>query len=352
MRTGIVHLGRRGALGEVRRVQSWEAMLRAAGVTAVDIDLRLVARASVRHPPDLGAILHGATSFETGAWSASEARAALALSAVDAVICVTTRAYHPSFRTVVPVVVIDLVDRLSVSYNDRGAIARTPLARIGYRALAARQRRLEATTGDVAKRVVAGWSDAYELGATWVPNVVEPANHVTATTPDHDIVFFGTLAYPPNADAVARLASLWPRVQARRPGTSLLLAGARPSDDIRRAATDLGWTLVADFGDLGEILSRARLAVAPLRIAAGIQNKVLEAAAHGLPQIATPAALRGFAPGWPGPVIETDESLVDEIFVLLEDGTRRHAIGMAQAEAAAEYAPDRWADVVARLLST
>lgn len=108
----------------------------------------------------------------------------------------------------------------------------------------------------------------------------------------HDIIFAGNMNYPPNVDAVLFLLNdIMPIVWKRKPQTKVLIAGANPAASIRQKASDLveitGWV-----DDISEAYSSARIFVAPMRIGTGLQNKLLEAMASGLPCITSPLAFR------------------------------------------------------------
>ena len=150
---------------------------------------------------------------------------------------------------------------------------------------------------------------------------------------------------------MARLARLWPRVLARRPGTTLLVAGADPTPEVRRRCAENGWTLVADFADLAAVAGRARVAVAPLDYTAGIQIKVLDAADFGVPQVVTAAALRGLAPDLPMTPVDTDPEIAAELCRLLDDPDQaRDAAERLRVAVLAEYGVERWTTTVRQLL--
>jgi spore maturation protein CgeB len=93
------------------------------------------------------------------------------------------------------------------------------------------------------------------------------------------------------------------------------------------------------------------VAVVPLDHAAGIQIKVLDAAVAGIPQIVSPPALRGFAPGFPAIVAENDLEFVDGVLRLIDnDDLRRSQADAANRHVREHYTIECWRPVVAGLL--
>lgn len=111
-----------------------------------------------------------------------------------------------------------------------------------------------------------------------------------------EFVFTGTMDYPPNADAVAWFAqAMLPDIRAALPGARFTIVGANPTRDTQALAARDGVTVTGRVPDVRPYLARATAAVAPMRIARGMQNKVLEAMAMARPVVLTPGALEGIA---------------------------------------------------------
>jgi hypothetical protein len=341
-RVALVSLGRDQAMGEVRRVASWRQLFTAAGAEVVELPLAPDRRP---HVDGVVAVARGDAPPERLAWSGSRVREAVADVDPDVVVVVSTRAFDPRVVGARATVVLDQVDSLARSYHDRAAIVDGLPRRVGYRTLAALHARVERRIRSAGvRRVAAGWSDALTLGAEWVPNLVDPTlAPLPGAAPDTDVLFFGTLRYPPNVDALERMGRLWPALQAARPGTTALVAGSAPTARVVELCRGHGWELVAGFSSLPEVAARARVAVAPLTRVAGIQNKVLDAAMVGLAQVVTPAALEGFAPGFPLAGHGSDEAFVTEVVRLLDaPGVAAAETEVVRAHVAAEYGAEHW----------
>jgi sugar transferase (PEP-CTERM/EpsH1 system associated) len=109
------------------------------------------------------------------------------------------------------------------------------------------------------------------------------------------VVFSGVFNYAPNVEGALWLAQeVWPRVRAVMPAARLTLAGAHPVRSIRRlGGNDHSIEVTGEVPDIRRYLWRAAVSVAPLLTARGVQNKVLEAVAAGLPAVVTPAVWDG-----------------------------------------------------------
>jgi sugar transferase (PEP-CTERM/EpsH1 system associated) len=153
------------------------------------------------------------------------------------------------------------------------------------------------------------------------PGSVQPAD-----APRPLVVFTGQMDYAPNVDAVAWFAAeVLPRLSA-----TFAIVGRNPTDAVRRLASERV-IVTGAVPDVRCWLEAADVMVAPLRIARGIQNKVLEAMATGRPVVASPAAFEGIEaePGRDLLVAESAEQQAQAIAALLADPTRATALGAA-----------------------
>lgn len=108
------------------------------------------------------------------------------------------------------------------------------------------------------------------------------------------LVFTGSMDYWPNVDAVTWFATdIFSVIRRTFPTCQFYIVGARPTAQVQALAEIDGISVTGGVPEVQPYLHHAAAAVAPLRIARGIQNKVLEAMAMGLPTIVTKAALEG-----------------------------------------------------------
>jgi len=136
----------------------------------------------------------------------------------------------------------------------------------------------------------------YGTGAAtdWFPNGVD-AQFFCPTDGAYDadtISFIGRMDYYPNQECMSRFCKqVWPLLKQKRPQMKLLIVGADPSPDMRALGELPGVTVSGSVDDVRPYIRGSALMVAPLAIARGTQNKILEAMAMGVPVVtSTPAA--------------------------------------------------------------
>ncbi len=109
-----------------------------------------------------------------------------------------------------------------------------------------------------------------------------------------NFVFTGTMDYPPNIAAVVWFAnSVLPVIRETLPDAQFQVVGSSPAPEVRTLAAIPGVFVAGRVPDMRPYLAYATAAVAPMRIARGIQNKVLEAMAMARPVVVTADALTG-----------------------------------------------------------
>jgi len=143
------------------------------------------------------------------------------------------------------------------------------------------------------------------------------------------LVFCAKLDYFPNRDAALYFARcVWPVVRARRPELRLEIVGSRPPRSVRQLDGKDNIRLIASVPDVRPFLGRAWVALCPIRIRAGIQYKMLEAMALGVPLIATPVCCPGLQveAGKHLLVADGPEQFASAIELLLDDVTLREKL--------------------------
>jgi sugar transferase (PEP-CTERM/EpsH1 system associated) len=171
-----------------------------------------------------------------------------------------------------------------------------------------------------------------------------------APAAEERVIFTAVFDYAPNADGAVWFArEVWPRVRKARPAATLTLAGSSPNAAVRRLAEDPSIEVTGRVDDMRPYLWRSAIAVAPIFQSRGVQNKVLEAAAAGLPSVVT----RTVGDGLPEQVLpacriadtaEAFAAAVIELLSLTPTARRREA---ARASLASLGWPARLAPLIA-----
>lgn len=237
--------------------------------------------------------------------------------------------------------IVDLTDMISVEIA-ASLPYRAPLSRLTYRLEMARIARYE--------RRVAGWAEE-----TWLISerdrsllaASQPAANLQVVPNGVDLehlyplgegltkkrlLFVGHLDVFHNIDAVSFLLNeIFPRVRERIPECTLDIVGPGTGvqlPDIGRSPTV---RLRGFLPDLNQVLNEAAIFIAPLRFSAGVQNKVLEAMAVGLPVVSTSNVNDGLGarPGQDILLGDSADELSEAIVKLLEDERLRRHVGQA-----------------------
>jgi glycosyltransferase involved in cell wall biosynthesis len=139
------------------------------------------------------------------------------------------------------------------------------------------------------------------------------------------------MSYFPNEEAVIFFArQVLPLIQESIPEARFLIVGRNPGPRVRELSKLRGVEVTGFVPDVRTWLAKARVAVAPFTIAAGIQNKILEALAYGLPVVASPRAAQALAPSVAAGVDTggSAEEMASKILTLLRDPAGARSKGL------------------------
>ncbi len=170
-----------------------------------------------------------------------------------------------------------------------------------------------------------------------LPNGVDVEHFSTkgdAERGKHTLVFTGVMDYEPNVDGVQWFAdTCWPAVKREYPDAKLLIVGSRPVDSVKALAQRPGIEVTGRVPETPPYFDRAAVAIAPLRLARGVQNKVLEAMSMALPVVSTTQAAQGLGDVPPGTlrIADEPEAMVAAIRELFGDPSRARREGHAAA---------------------
>ncbi len=270
--------------------------------------------------------------------------------AFDAVFVYSSGAapYLKAIRRTAGVTIMDFVDVDSEKWRALGETAKGPMKHVYTREaklMRAEECRLGALSDAnllVTDAECALFTELTGLPAQTVGNGVDTDYWGAAKTVEtpysgkrERVIFTGVMDYEPNVEAVTWFAAeAMPKLRATGRDVEFVIAGGRPSKVVQGLANDKDITVTGRVEDMRGWLGHADLAVAPLLLARGVQNKVLEAMAAGTPVLTTTPALTGIdaVPGQDALVCETGESFAASICTMLDDRARREAMA-ASAQA-------------------
>lgn len=141
-----------------------------------------------------------------------------------------------------------------------------------------------------------------------VENAVAVRSLSACSDDGRTIVFVGSFGYAPNvAGCVWFATKVWPRIRATDPQARLRLIGQNPPPAVCDLADHDAIEVVGPMEDIADAYEDATVAIAPLHAGAGTRIKVLEAAAFGVPVVATSLAVSGLRLSAPGELWTADD---------------------------------------------
>jgi glycosyltransferase involved in cell wall biosynthesis len=182
-------------------------------------------------------------------------------------------------------------------------------------------------------------TDARRFGAQRVstmlcPNGVYPQPTDRRKRAERRVLFTALLGWAPNAQAATWLArDIWPHVIRRVPDARLQLVGRDPGPEVQ-ALANASIDVVGTVPSVAPYLEAASVAVAPLLTGGGTRLKILEAAAHGLPVVASSVGAEGLEELWGRGVLVADdaETFGSTVADLLVDPQAAHELGATGRE--------------------
>jgi sugar transferase (PEP-CTERM/EpsH1 system associated) len=175
------------------------------------------------------------------------------------------------------------------------------------------------------------------VATDWFPNGVD-ANYFSPTGAPYDpdtICFIGRMDYYPNQACMLEFCqTTLPLLKSKRPGIKLRIVGADPSRQIRKLAEIPGVTVTGSVADVRPFVLESALMVAPLDIARGTQNKILEAMAMGVPVVTSTVAASGVdaVNGEHFLAASSPEQYADAILRIMENPVERERLARAGRE--------------------
>ena len=143
------------------------------------------------------------------------------------------------------------------------------------------------------------------------------------------IVFHGNIHYPPNADAVLHFyQDIFPHVRSRIPDAQFCVVGNKPRRQVEALTEDPAVLITGRVNDVRTYLWDASVSVSPMRIGAGIQNKILESMATGVPVVTSSLGFEGLEarPGEHLFVSDDPHKFADHIVELMNNPKMRRQV--------------------------
>ena len=138
-------------------------------------------------------------------------------------------------------------------------------------------------------RQIAWWGNGVDT------NYFAPSSHqYVLKNQQADFIFCGHMDYRPNVDAMVNFVNnVWPTIIELRPSATLNIVGAKPNSAVQRLKSFSGVSVIGRVDDVRGWMNSAKIVLAPMMIARGVQNKILEAMAMAKPIIASVDAADG-----------------------------------------------------------
>ena len=159
-------------------------------------------------------------------------------------------------------------------------------------------------------------------------NPCHPQRHQTQKP---TLVFTGVMDYWPNIEGVQWFVErIFPRIRMTAPDATFYIVGSRPTAEIRCLGQIEGIVVTGFVEDIRDYLAAADVCVVPLRIARGIQNKILEAMAMGKPVVTTSQAFEGIKAISGREIVSVDdeEMFAAAVVDLMQDRHKAESIGI------------------------
>ncbi len=263
----------------------------------------------------------------------------------DAIFCFSSPMAEYIFRasdkfSKKPALIMDFCDVDSDKwrqYSQQSAFPMNLVYRMEYKRLLAYEKQINACFDHsvfVSQKEAELFYDLYPKARNVkiIPNGVdyEYFSPKADTEKNHRLMFAGAMDYHANIDGVEWFCrDILPNIQQIHPDIEFYIVGSKPAAKVLELSKQKGVFVTGFVEDIREYYDSAQICTIPLRLARGVQNKVLEAMAMGKAVVATSAAIRGIMPVAEDCLLiaDTEKAFAEKVLLLLEDVTLRKTLG-------------------------
>ncbi len=278
-------------------------------------------------------------SLQCSLFSSSVFKAAVddvALEFEPDLIYATTIRVVPNVVDRVEPLVLDLVDSMALNFRRRIETApwwKRPLWKFEHGRVARYEQAMAEKS--MASFVVSS-VDKEEIGSEKISvlplGIDSEQFKMGAPAENPIIVFTGNMSYRPNIEAAVWFASeCWPSINAAFPNSMFLIAGNRPSSSVLDLGKLKNVSVSGHVPDMAAVIRRAQVAIAPMRSGSGMQFKILEAMACGVPVVASSLGVGDIraVPGSDLLIANTAGEFIESTLGLLSSFEARAQIGQS-----------------------
>lgn len=251
----------------------------------------------------------------------------------DLIHCTTIRVL-PNLLNISRPLILDLVDSMALNFRrrvDQATWWTRPLWMFELARVAPYERL--AADKSIASFVVSS-VDRNEIGNDSVRvlplGIDDDIYNKGVATVDPIVVLTGNMSYQPNIDAALWFANrCWPAISSTYPNALFVIAGNRPAAVVRNLAINPTIRVTGNIPNMADVIRSAQIAVAPMQSGSGMQFKILEAMACGIPVLTTHLGLGDIRakPNSEIVIADTPTEFIEATIKLLASSELRSRVG-------------------------